>query len=232
MRKQGQNPPFVILIGTNGTGKSTRMKELLKAQNRNLIIPANYDDSQKTWGFIDKVLVPQYKWVLEDRGPGKKKANKKRWYIPELNTFKGNAKIHLDAHDDLDPTEIFRIILHHKNGFKNGGLFMDDCKNYIISKGSLPHWIRSIFVGRRHKNLSLYAAGHGYDDINHDMVSFNPIVLMHYVTKNPTDTWYDRLNDGDAERFKKTFEKVQSIYRTNQYVCAKFVINDPNSQVV
>ena len=48
---------FYILVGTNGTGKSTVMKKFLSVNERNLVIPPNRFD--QTWDDVPEIKISQ-----------------------------------------------------------------------------------------------------------------------------------------------------------------------------
>lgn len=201
----------------------------MPAQNRNLILPSNMDDSSDTWGDVTQVLKPEFKWVKEERPPGQKERYIKVWHFPGIKTFKGTAKIHLDDipanEPKLTPVDLFRAVLRD---YKNGGLFMDDCKNYIYSQGNLPAWINGVFRNRRHKNISIYLAIHHYKDLNGDLLSFSPVIAMCRVGHLPNKSFLDKVPDPD--HFLKVVKQVQdqsNPSKTNHdpYFCAMYRVD-------
>lgn len=221
MRSRSENPPFVIFVGTNGTGKSTKMAQFLASQNRNLVIPANQDDSKERWGHITQVLKPEYKWVKKEIRPGKHKPVKK-WFIPMLNTFRGNAKIHLE-HNELEHIELFQQILDFNSGYKNGGLFCDDFKNYIIAQGKLPGWVSNVFRNRRHKNISIYMAAHHFSHVNAEMLDFGPAIGICKTRRTPNKSFLEKMDNQDE--FMEVYRRVQERSNDDPYYCEKFEIN-------
>lgn len=219
------NPPYVILVGSNGTGKSTKMRQLMKGQPRNLILPSNMADSKKTWGDITTILEPKVDWVQGIAPPGKKRPWKKVYTYPGIESFKGTVKIHLDDVPDDDPdvseAELFRSVL---TSFKNGGLFMDDCKNYIKSNSQLPSYLSKIFRNRRHVNLAIYMAMHHYADVNGELLNFSPTLAMCNTGRLPNDAFMNKVMD--KEGFIKAFNHVQAKAKKNQYYCLKYKIDE------
>jgi hypothetical protein len=219
------NPPYVILVGSNGTGKSTKMRQMMSGQPRNLILPSNMADSEKSWGDISQVLKPELKWIKGAAPPGKKQPWVKIYTFPGLKTFKGNAKIHLDdlPEDDAKVNEqhLFQAVL---KDYRNGGIFMDDYRNYIKSNSSLPNYVSRIFRNRRHVNLSIYMASHHYADVNGELLNFSPVIAMCRVGRKVNEAFMDKVPD--QKSFKKAFDYVQSKSRTNEYFCLKYKIDE------
>lgn len=192
---------FVVFIGTNGTGKSTIMKKFLNFNRRNLIIPANSYD--KAWDNIPELKVV---WIEAQ----------KKYIIPEINTFQGTKKIII-----YDP-KIFKAVTDQYNGFKNGGLFMDDFKNYIPSKGSLPPDVNRLFSDRRHKMIDIFCATHSFQKINADLFDFSPTIFCFNTTRPLADYLVQKV--GNFEGLKTVYDRVKLKAKQNPHY---FEIFDP-----
>jgi hypothetical protein len=200
---------FGIFIGTNGTGKTSRMKELLPANARNLIIPSGRDDV--AWRGLPE-LTWNAAWIEDEMKPGKK-VNAVQ--VAELNTFTGNRLFQVDGKPIL-----FDAIAHRQTGFRNGGLFMDDYKNYLFSRGSMRQEVDGLFINRRHKMLDIFMACHGFEDVNRDLLRFNPTLFLFRTTLPPTDASIDKMANADA--FLATVARVNQRAQANPYYFEKF----------
>lgn len=198
---------FIILSGTNGTGKSTLLLKFITHNERNLIIPANlFDDA---WNKFKKIK-PKHKFVLDPRDPNKKRKVMK-WYIPNLNSFKGSAVLDVRGMEEMgeDPRIIFEYICLK---YRKGGLFIDDFKNYIRASGILPNYVTRIFRDRRHKMVDIFMASHSMSDINGEFLQFEPIFVVFKITRPLTKAVKDRISnyaelDRIIEKAKKEYNK-------------------------
>ena len=197
MKKPNRKAEFIIMVGTNGTGKSTIMKKFLPMNERNLIIPANGLD--EAWLEIPKL---ECKPVFI----GKKIDH---YEIPGLNSFRGTRQVVI--YDE----KMFDAICHPENGYMNGGLFMDDFKNYIPTKGTLPANVNRLFSDRRHKMLDIFAATHSYQKINADMFDFEPTILQFKTTRPLTDYLSDKIMN--FEELKVVFDRVNEKSEKNAH---------------
>lgn len=189
---------FKILVGTNGTGKTTLMKKFLVLNERNLIIPSGRDDT--AWhGYPE--LNWKAQWIEDPMRPGKQ-TNVVR--IEDINTFTGTRVLHVDGNP-----RIFDAVTDGQFGFRNGGLFMDDFRQYVFSKGTLTNGVNSLFMSRRHKMVDVFMACHSGQDISADLIRFNPDIIVGYTTLPPNDTVLNKLPDGVA--FLETVKRVNTI---------------------
>lgn len=198
-----------ILVGTNGTGKSTVLKKYLQVNERNIIIPSGRDDI--AWRGI-----PELKWrmvlVPDPLNPGKQM---KRVVVDQLNTFTGNRVFHVDGN-----TLLFDAITDQVHGFRNGGLVLDDFRNYVFSKGTLSSGTSGVFINRRHKMLDIYMACHGFEDVSRDLVRFDPTLIIFRTSLPPNDASLAKMANGAA--FIDTVRRVNSKATANPYYCEAF----------
>ncbi len=186
---------LAIFIGTNGTGKTTLMKLLLDANERNLIIPSGRDDI--AWRGIPE-LTYQGALVDDTMRPGKKMHTV---LVPEIEEFTGNRLLHVDG----DP-RIFNAVSDRRTGFRNGGLFMDDFRNYVFTKGTLRQEVDGLFINRRHRMLDICMACHGFEDVSRDLLRFEPILFIFRTTLPPTDASVEKM--ANADQFLATIDEV------------------------
>lgn len=208
-----------IGVGTNGTGKTTTLKTFLKANSRNLILPANKLD--KAWNDYPTLQIKS-RFVLDPKDY-KQKRKILDLHVPKLNTFKGNQTIHIEPRerkgDEWD--RLFEFVVGNVKGFKDGGLFIDDFKNYIKGSGLLPNGLRRLFGDRRHRMLDIFMASHSLQDINAELLQFEPTIILFKTTRPPNKSVQDKIQNYD--QLLETFERVNKRAKKNPYYCEKFI---------
>jgi len=198
---------IIIFIGTNGVGKSTAMKEFLPVNKRNLILPANRNDPAWHGNTELKDVCRQVpnKYTGKD-GP--------EFSYPEIGKFKGNKVVHVDS---TYRNEMFQPICHTQRGFTNGGLFLDDFKNYIPAKGSVPGYVRNLFGGRRHLGLDIFMACWSFSDINIDFWTFNPQLVVHRTTMAPNNSVRDKIGQDKYNELCEMVARVNKAAKNDYY---------------
>ena len=215
----GRTAGLYFLFGTNGTGKSTLMKQFIGANNRNLIIPANSLD--KAWAKFHKIK-PKFKWIT-DPEDYKAKRKVKRWYVPNINNYNGTAVLDLsEIENENQIMQLFKLICSTKNGFRGGGLFIDDFKNYIKTKGTLPHYVRKMLGDRRHREIDLFFATHSIQELNSDFVQFNPKLVIFNLTLPPNEAVEKKISNYD--QLLETIARVKQKAKSNPYYYEGFQI--------
>ena len=203
-------PVFYILIGTNGTGKSTLLKKFISISKRCLIIPANRFDP--AWDHIQEIpigpLVSKATNGTEDDidsffSRNDKETRQQHQYFRtllshQLNNFTGHRKI-FSTHP-----EIFRAVIHPEKGFINGSLVIDDFKNHVASN-NISSAVRTLLSDRRHRMLDIFAATHGCNDVPPTMLNFGVKIFLFRTTGN-----FDRAGDNflDWNRITETQRRV------------------------
>lgn len=200
---------FYAFVGSNGTGKSTTMKRMMELNARNLVVPSNRLDS--AWSDYPE-LVPEV--YLEDDAwnPGKKR---RAFRAAEMASFQGARVLHID-----DPAQL-HAITDERHGMKNGGLFLDDFRNYIPSKGMLPPHVSKVFTGRRHRMLDIFMACHAFQDLNMQLMQFEPELYVFRTTLPPNEAV-----EGKVAKWEELLEVVERVNRkaqTNPYYFERFV---------
>lgn len=191
MSNNGRIGEFIIAIGTNGCGKTTFLKRFLSFNQRNLIIPASRLDD--AWRMFPEQPIKMI--------PGKTKHDT-RYEFPELLKFQGNRIIQLP-----NPTA-FKFLCDQDQGFMNGGLFIDDFKNTIPSKGNLPGHVNRLFSDRRFKMLDIYMASHSFQKVNADLFDFNPKIILFCTTRPPVAHLKDKIANYD--QLVETWERINA----------------------
>lgn len=180
---------FLLFIGMNGSGKSHNMLKWLRLNQRNLILPASRADKQ--WKGIPE-LTPKVVFARDKMNPNPN-ARRAQWVIPGINDFTGNRVIHIEG-SDAEREGIFNAIIHPQWGYHNGGMFMDDAKNYIRTKGNLPGHVRTFWGNRRLHMVDIFMAAWQYQDVNADFFGFGGLqTFIHNVERAPNRSVLEKM---------------------------------------
>lgn len=190
---------LAILVGTNGTGKSTALKELLTMNERNLIIPSSRTDT--AWSGLPELKSS----VVYEADPNNPRREIPVVRVQDLQTFTGNRVLHVDGN-----AKVFEAVLDPKRGYFNGGLILDDFRRYIYTKGSLSSGVDGLFIGRRHRMLDIYLACHSFQDISADLFRFDPTLYVGYTTLPPNDAV-----QGKVAKWRELLATIERVNRTN-----------------
>jgi len=131
-----------LLIGTNGTGKSTLARKLIDAKlqsNHAKVLVITPHDTE----WLD---VP----VLDLHTVTKKA-------FEQMHSFTGIRK-----HTAYDET-FLKIIAHPQLYYRNGLIVFDDCRAYLES--AIEKETRAMFISRRQRKIDMIAVAHGFTDI-------------------------------------------------------------------
>lgn len=183
-------------VGSIGTGKSTTMKRMLELNKRNLIVPSNRFDS--AWEGHAELKID----VTVDEDPLFPGRKRRFFRVPDMATFTGTRVLHID-----DPAQL-EAITDERHGFKNGGLFMDDFRNYIPSKGTLPPHIATMFSGRRHRMLDIFMACHAFQDINMQLLQWGAELYIFRTTLPPNSSV-----EGKIAKWEELLAAVERVNR-------------------
>lgn len=166
VRKETRFPQFTIIVGTNGTGKTTLLKnivvnELKKPDTHVLIITP--DDSE--W-----LNIPEVHPKFPER----------------MQEYKGVRKIITTASEAEQNLENIRRY------FTRGLLVFDDCRAYF--KPSTSAILETIFVRRRQMMIDICAVGHGFSKIPPAFFAYTSHLAL-FKTTDPVSTRKDRFDD-------------------------------------
>lgn len=188
---------FFLLIGTNGTGKTTQLKKFIGVNGRNLIIAPNRFDS--AWDNVE-AIEPEVTPLQH---------NKFSYKYPGLNDYQGQRKT------VIEDANQFSALTHSVYGFRNGGLFLDDFKNYIPSRGTLPPDVIRLFSDRRHKMIDIFAATHSWGNVNPDFMTYDPVIIQFRTTRPITKEVANKVENFD--KLKQSFDRVNQKAKNNPY---------------
>jgi hypothetical protein len=207
-----------IFIGTNGTGKSTAMKAFLAANKRNLIMPANALDP--AWASFPKIE-PTSTFVL-DPDDYRQKRKRREWKLSKMNTFSGTKVLNVNSlKKDADFKSLFSYITDTNKPYVNGGIFIDDFKNWIYTKGSLPIHVRRLFNDRRHRMIDIFMASHSFQDVNGDLIQFNPRLIVFKTTLPPNETVEKKITN--YPQLLELIARVNQRAIKNPHYCEEFI---------
>lgn len=209
---------FYILVGTNGTGKSTFLKKLLKINDHNLILPAGPFDP--AWDGFEQIA-PESTFITDPRD-FKQQRKIVDWSVPKINAFKGDRVLKtIDIATDADQVIIWKKIASQKTGFVSGGLFVDDFKEWIPAQGNIDKTSRSLFVSRRHRGIDLFFACHSFQDVNGDLIKFNPIFIVFETSLPANDSV--KAKTGNYSELEACMKRVNERAKINPHYCEQFI---------
>lgn len=198
-----------LLIGTNGTGKTTQAKHLLQINERNLVLPSNRMDS--AWDQYPELKV-QVDLEPDPMNPGKQR---RVVYCPEMNTFKGTRVLHV-----TEPA-MLGAVTDERLGFRNGFLFIDDFRNRMPHKGDLPAHVLELLTGRRHRMVDIALAMHSFQDMNLQLMQFQPELFIFRTTLPPNDAVEGKV--ADWQGLVAAANRVNERARANPFYFEHFI---------
>lgn len=189
---------FAIAVGTPGTGKTTLLKSFLSHNARNLVIPKDRDDP--AW-FGFKELTGSLAMGPDPSHPLRKVPTYK---FSEPFTFTGTRVVHIDGNTRKAPAIVDRY-----NGFRDGGLFIDDFKNVLPSKSDLPEWAVAWLGSRRSRTQDIWMACHAFSDINIDVLAKGPRFFVFHTTVGLSDAVLQKVPF--APKLQKVIDHVNAV---------------------
>lgn len=211
-----RRPMLAILIGTTGTGKSTLIRKLLKVNPRNLILPSNQADANRTWPGIAP-LTYRWEWIDDETKPGKKT---NAVVVNDLDTFRGARLLFADGQP-----AVFDAAASGQHGFNAqpkgpAGLHLDDFRNYLYSKGTLRQPADMLLRNRRHRMLDITMACHGFEDVSRDLMRFDPVLFVFRTTLPPNEASLDKVRNPG---FEEMVERVNTRAKQNPHYFEAFI---------
>lgn len=141
-KEKGRTPKQILVMGTNGTGKTTFVKKLvineLKKKDSHVLVVVP-DDME--WNSLEYV---------HSKFPHR------------IETYVGARKIIYFA-------GLLPII---RDCFRNGLIIFDDCRAYWNKQNAVEGDLHSLLIRRRQQMIDICAVGHGFTEIPPKMYTF------------------------------------------------------------
>lgn len=190
----------IAVIGTNGTGKSTWMKNIIDRYKRNVLILMD-DDSEEMFDVYT---------VLEQQHIGK---------------FKGKAVCYPPSQKKLK-IDFFKEIYNNFGFIKNqqiGGLLVFDDAMTMLS--TRDEEVMQIFKKRRQRKLDIILNCHGFSEYPVSLVKNTTHVLIK-KTLDSTKQFSQRLNTETANELIKAVNHVNKMAESNPFYEYVFDLKD------
>ena len=190
----------IAVIGTNGTGKSTWMKNIIDKYKRNVLILMD-DDSEEMFDVYT---------VLEQQHIGK---------------FKGKAVCYPPSQKKLK-IDFFKEIYNNFGFIKNqqmGGLLVFDDAMTMLS--TRDEEVMQIFKKRRQRKLDIILNCHGFSEYPVSLVKNTTHVLIK-KTLDSTKQFSQRLNTETANELIKAVNHVNKMAESNPFYEYVFDLKD------
>lgn len=218
---------FLAFVGVNGTGKSTLMRKFINMNDRNLVLPSNMIEATKSWGNFPKVK-PTHSFESDPYDP---KQNRQLlvFKTPGIRTMTGTKLVDVGVFREGEHKRAYfssiADVNRRENCFTNGGLFIDDTRNYIITKGDLPNKVTTFLINRRHLSLDIFLAFHSFQDVNAQMLQYGLKFILFKTDLPPNDTVKEKIQCIDDLIEMRAY--VNEKARTNPYYYEAF---DPTNK--
>lgn len=142
LNSKGRTPKQILVMGTNGTGKTTLVKRLvlneLKKEDSHVLVVVPDDMEWNTLPYVN------------DRFPAR------------IEWYKGARKIiYFDGLIDII-----------RDKFRNGLVVFDDCRAYWSKQNAVEGDLHSLLIRRRQQMIDIVAVGHGFTEIPPKMFTF------------------------------------------------------------
>jgi ABC-type dipeptide/oligopeptide/nickel transport system ATPase component len=194
----------IAIVGTNGTGKSTFMKEIMDRypSQKNVLLLMD-DDSEEMFDYLTEITAEQIPY-----------------YRGQAVCFAGDSK----KEKEFTFTQIYQGLGKDRNGKFNGALLcIDDAMSILTTRDD---FVMRIFKKRRQRKMDIIINCHGASEY--------PISLFrnttHFVVCKTTDS-YDqitkRMNKELAEDFVKVVNYVNKRAEENPYFKMIFDLKNP-----
>jgi len=199
----------IAMFGTNGTGKSTWMKNLLnKYPKRNCLVIMD-DDSETMWDYLTEIQ-PE-----------------------EIPYFKGKAVCFAGV-NKKEVASTFDTIyngfgVNYKTGEHEGGLLCFDDAMTVFS--TRDEHAMPIFKKRRQRKLDIVLNCHGFSEFPISLIKN----MTHFIICRTTDSYDNiskRLNKEMAEQLKKIIEHVNEKTKTDKYYHFVFDMREPSNNKI
>lgn len=178
---------ITIIIGRNGTGKSTFSEKIIKAVYKKALV-ITYNGAPKIWRGYPEIDVTD------------KKA---------MSQWKSGIRQVIAARyeESRNKNTVFEHI--YKN-YGNGGVIFDDCRGYIGSNVDNDRWFRQLILDFRHLMLDPYFIVHTPSDVPPRVWGFTSTVFV-----GATDSLASKrqISTDSLERIIAAQKKVNLAFR-------------------
>ena len=165
-KKETRFPQFTVIVGTNGTGKTTLLKEIVAAELK------------KPDGHVLIITPDDAEWLN----------------VPEVHPqFPERMTRYTGARRSITTASEAETVLNNiRQYFTRGLLVFDDCRAYF--KPSTSAILETIFVRRRQMMIDICAVGHGFSKIPPAFFAYTSHLAL-FKTTDPVTTRKDRFDD-------------------------------------
>jgi len=184
-----------IILGTNGTGKTTFVEKLCKAnwnKNKQRTLVIDDDGSTPQWRHYEKVDV----------------ANRE-----QMASFTGIKVAHFIDHEE----DTIKYLLEN---YRDGMIVLDDCSNYAMPW--FDKYMNKVLNKRRHYLWDIVAVAHGFDEVPHRFWNKYSKLLLFATYKRMTPymkrvLWNEAGINQAQDRVIKQFQAAVKKNDSTQY---------------
>lgn len=164
--KNNRTATFTVIVGTNGTGKTTFLKEIVlnelkKKNSRVLILTPDFAEWQK---------VPEVHPDFPER----------------IQRYTGARRIVVAG------SQVENVLQIVRENYTRGLLIFDDCRSYF--KASTLPVLEELFIRRRQMMVDICAVGHGFNKIPPAFFAYMSHIVM-FKTTSPVTVRKDEFDD-------------------------------------
>jgi len=202
-----------VIVGPPETGKSWLMLDNLKLNKKNLVFASSgYDkawnlENLKKLGFKGSIFAP-------------KDSDIKTAYKVLKDFKEGVLVIVPDNFTGYDLGTLF--FQNCARYFVNGGLFVDDSKTWILSKGNINTNCEKILIDARHKMTDVWICLHGLKDILGDIMTKKPTLYIKNTSVAVPKKLLDQLEPEQQTELLKVVKLVKEGATKNKYFCLTY----------
>jgi len=177
---------ITIIIGRNGTGKSTFCEQIIKQIKQRAIV-VTYNGQPKIWRPYKEVDVRNTKKMAFAKGIRQVVAGR----------YEVSAK----------KNEVFKHIYRH---FRGGLIIFDDCRGYIDANIDRDRYFRQMLLDFRHRMLDLFFVVHSPSDVPPRVWGFASTCFV-----GATDALVNKsqIKTHSADRIIEAQEAVNDLFR-------------------
>ena len=177
----------IIIIGTNGTGKTTLVQQIVRnAQQKTLIITPHDNE----WNETDPNGEPLYPQTT-------------LCCAADFNYV--GVRRHI-----FDPDRTLKLL---KN-FTRGLMVFDDCRAYLDAKTDKE--IHRLLISSRQNMLDIIVVAHGYTDVPPKMFTFATEYFLFRTEENPARRRNVMINFNKVEQMQRKVNAA-SVYNPHHY---------------